>query len=410
MPMCPHCGSYISAGSPTCSCGASFATSSYEKEKDPEKLKKIEKANEWYRRGCELKRQGRYREALELLRKSRNLSNYGFSVYDEGWFLCDMGDYEGALEIFLTFKDNDNYGQLMAIGHALTKLGRYDEALDYYFKSIGSINRDSSFVPNYQNPFFGTYFTEEELEERAREKLNDKKRALSRVYAAIGLAYSYGENYKVAMKYADEAISFDGDNANNWNIRAIILEYMGKYGQSDECFKKAIELEDDNVFIENRARMLKRWCRELYDEDPERALKLIEEAIGILSSIQSDEDMGEYGLLRGEIRDRLDYDEGYDVLAEIGRENLFTLTGTYYCDHMDFEKGMVLNLLREPDNPFDGDAIAVYYCGRKVGYVANSPDTVSPHTTGASDLNIAESAYGEYVMEYGNRFKIARLR
>ena len=47
MPMCPHCGSYISAGSPTCSCGASFDTSSYEEKKDPEELKKIEKANEW---------------------------------------------------------------------------------------------------------------------------------------------------------------------------------------------------------------------------------------------------------------------------------------------------------------------------------------------------------------------------
>lgn len=71
---------------------------------------------------------------------------------------------------------------------------------------------------------------------------------------------------------------------------------------------------------------------------------------------------------------------------------------------------MVLNFLREPDNPFDSDAIAVHYYGRKVGYVANSLGTVSPHTTGASDLDIAESAYGEYVMEYMNRFKIGRLR
>lgn len=67
--------------------------------------------------------------------------------------------------------------------------------------------------------------------------LANKNKALSGVYAAIGLAYSYEENYNVAMKYADEAISFDGDNVNNWNIRAIILEDMSQYGQSDECFK-----------------------------------------------------------------------------------------------------------------------------------------------------------------------------
>ena len=115
---------------------------------------------------------------------------------------------------------------------------------------------------------------------------------------------------------------------------------------------KAIELKYDNVFIENRAWMLKRWCLELYDKDPEKALRLIEEAIEILLSIQSDEDIGEYRLLRGEIRDRLDYDDEYDVLDEIGRENLFTLTGTYYCSNMDFERGHGLKFFKGTGQSF----------------------------------------------------------
>lgn len=71
---------------------------------------------------------------------------------------------------------------------------------------------------------------------------------------------------------------------------------------------------------------------------------------------------------------------------------------------------MVLNLVREPDNEFDRDAIAVLYCGRKVGYVANSPNTVCSLTTSASELKIGDNAYAEYVTKYKSMYDIARLR
>ena len=55
-----------------------------------------------------------------------------------------------------------------------------------------------------------------------------------------------------------------------------------------------------------------------------------------------------------------------------------TLTGTKYYHGKDFlEPGMKLKLIKEPDNQYDNDAIRVELPGLgKIGYLANSPNTV----------------------------------
>ena len=71
---------------------------------------------------------------------------------------------------------------------------------------------------------------------------------------------------------------------------------------------------------------------------------------------------------------------------------------------------MVLNFLREPDNPFDSDAIAVHYYGRKVGYVANSDTTNCTKSSKASELkNLADTAYAQYLMRYHGSYHLARI-
>ena len=415
MPICPHCGSYVSEGSPICSCGASFGRSSYEEEKDPEEEKIKEKAKEYVRKGYRLKRERRYEEALQMFEKSRELGSHSFSYYDEARLYNEMGEYKKALECLEYYKNTNNYGILQTIAWTLSRLGRYDEALELYFKAIGVIEKSSEFIQNYESPWGGIYHTKEELDRQAREKQKSKRRELSRVYASIGLTYAYQENFKVAIRYADEAIEYGGDVADNLNVKAIILEHMGNYEESLKYFDKAIEMENDRVFIENKARMIKKWCEELYDEggDLEKAEKLILEAIDSLSSIRTVEKIDDYLILRDQIQGNVKFEEPVEIdddLMDIGHENLFTITGTHFYGFSGFEKGMVLNLVREPDNEFDKDAIAVYYCGRKVGYVANSPRTVCGLTTSASNLNIGDTAYAEYVTNFKSVHYIARLR
>ncbi len=62
-----------------------------------------------------------------------------------------------------------------------------------------------------------------------------------------------------------------------------------------------------------------------------------------------------------------------------------TITGVNYCYGMKpFEVGRVIKLVKEPDNEYDAEAIrAELPFIDKIGYVANSPNTVAKGTFSA---------------------------
>ena len=77
--------------------------------------------------------------------------------------------------------------------------------------------------------------------------------------------------------------------------------------------------------------------------------------------------------------------------------------------------GTLLKLVKEPDNEFDCDAIAVYAEGEKVGYVANNSYTKSELTSSASELqdkipDTADGCYLLYLDRYADvQFRIGRI-
>ena len=80
-------------------------------------------------------------------------------------------------------------------------------------------------------------------------------------------------------------------------------------------------------------------------------------------------------------------------------KTFFTLTGTkhYFGDEF-LEAGMRLELVKEPDNEHDKEAIYVTLEGLgKIGYVANSPYTVigESMSTGRLYDKIGDTALGE---------------
>ncbi len=85
----------------------------------------------------------------------------------------------------------------------------------------------------------------------------------------------------------------------------------------------------------------------------------------------------------------------------------FTITGTnHYMGKDFFEPKMKVNLVKEPDNEYDSEAIKVELPGLgKVGYVANSPYTVLGESYSAGRLydKIDDETAGEvlYVLENG---------
>ncbi len=66
----------------------------------------------------------------------------------------------------------------------------------------------------------------------------------------------------------------------------------------------------------------------------------------------------------------------------------FTLTGCNHYFGMAFiEKGMVLEIVKESDNAYDREAIRVQADGLgKIGYVANSPQTVKGESWSAGRI------------------------
>ena len=414
MPICPNCGSFVSEGSPVCSCGTSISYSRREEEteENPEEIERMELAREYYLEACSLERQGRYGEALRMYEKSRDLGHKGFTTYDRGLLYYEMGDYERALELFRKCTGMGKaYHMPRMIGKALTGLGRYDEALDMYFKTLGIIEKSDDFIQDYTSPNFGRYYTKEELDLMAMEKRARKRKEQARVYREIALTCMHQKRYRAALKYADEAIDFEGENARNWNVKAIILEDMGRLEKAKECYDRAIELEDHRVYIENKALMIMEWCRSLYENDGDlfKAESLIDEAIDELSTIQTDVDIVDYRILRNDIRDRIDFRKKRKALKAIGRENLITIAGTSYFGYPNFEEGMPLKLVRERDNDFEANAIAVYSGDSKVGYVANSTNASSEMSSMASDLDIPDTACAVYLMRYELRFHIAQI-
>ena len=82
-------------------------------------------------------------------------------------------------------------------------------------------------------------------------------------------------------------------------------------------------------------------------------------------------------------------------------EMYFTIAGcSHYYGTQFMEKGMKVKLEKEPDNPYDKEAIMVKIKGLgKCGYVANSPYTVKGESMSAGRLydKIGDKAKGKIV-------------
>ena len=77
----------------------------------------------------------------------------------------------------------------------------------------------------------------------------------------------------------------------------------------------------------------------------------------------------------------------------------FTITGTKHYHGQEFlKKGMIVQLVKEPDNAYDKEAIKVLMKGLdKIGYVANSPYTTLGDSFSAGRLydKIGKTAEGK---------------
>lgn len=234
-------------------------------------------------------------------------------------------------------------------------------------------------------------------------------------------AWNYYMDFKDedALYYINLALDLDDKHSNNWNKKAIILESLKRYEESEKCYNRSLELAKHDVVYDNKARMLLDWSHQLLEESKElpNGLKKLEEAKNKITkamnalSGDSDEDIDKYIKMRDSINFYIDYETEFQrnlkTLKGYDKSELFTITARkFYKNDISLTPSMPLKLVKEPDNEFDTDAIAVYVQDEKIGYVANNNYTKYELTSSASELQdkIKDTAQGSYLF-YLDRYE-----
>ena len=232
-----------------------------------------------------------------------------------------------------------------------------------------------------------------------------------------------------ALHYINMALDLNDRHANNWNIKAIILEGMERYAESERCYNISIQLSPKNLVYDNKARMLYKWAVQLLEESKNlsNGLNMLNEAydkvikaMRALPGENSAENLDKYLDLRDSINYYINYERKFqrklEALKKYDKKELFTITGrNFYKNDVKFIPGMSLKLVKEPDNEFDKDSIAVYAQDEKIGYIANNNYTKFELTSAASELqdeieDIVDGSYLFYLYRYSEiQFTIGRV-
>ena len=229
------------------------------------------------------------------------------------------------------------------------------------------------------------------------------------------MAWDYYMDFKEeeALYCINLALDLDKYHSNNWNRKAIILEALKRYRKSEECYNESLRLSPSNLVYDNKARMLYSWASHLREESKElsNGLKMLKDAkqicmraINTLPGENSKENINKYLKLKESIDFYIDYEETFqrnlETLKSYTKDELFTITGrNFYKNEIPLTPGMPLKLVKEPDNEFDNEAIAVYVQDKKIGYVANKDYTKYELSSSASELQdkIQDTAQGSYL-------------
>lgn len=232
-----------------------------------------------------------------------------------------------------------------------------------------------------------------------------------------------------ALRYINMALEMDENDANNLNRKAIILEALERYSQSEEYYNRSLKLSPKKIVYENKARMLYDWASKLLEDSKELsdgldklndAKEKVKKAIQTIPGEDSEEDVSKYLNLWDSVNFYISYERTFqrniENMKKYPKDELFTIAGRDFCKSKPpLNYGVQLRLVREPENEFDRDAIAVYVGAEKVGYVANSTHTRYEMTSTASELKgkIMDNTQAEYLcylQRYADvQFHIARI-
>ena len=135
---------------------------------------------------------------------------------------------------------------------------------------------------------YGPRKREDEIDEEALQKEREEQERKQTAEKIADEAWKlYKErSYGAALVFIDRALEYAPEESNMWNRKGAIFTELKIFETALENYNKAIELEDSEVYKNNKAETLIDWAYSLKDKrEYEKALDKINESIDIFQNI-----------------------------------------------------------------------------------------------------------------------------
>lgn len=181
--------------------------------------------NIWFALGHTYFINGKCKEAIDCYLKSKEIN--ASPGIDEciGDAYCKMGQYEEAIDYFLTYKATGGLRTIIRLANAYYSNGQFNEAVKILLKSIEEAKKSSVFINNYSY------------------RIDDH-------YCSLAFLYLMNSDYEKAIDYFLEAVPKDYILEDSKYIICMELEDVykieGLYEKSIDYLTKILETEPNN--------------------------------------------------------------------------------------------------------------------------------------------------------------------
>ncbi|QGR18541.1 tetratricopeptide repeat protein [Stygiolobus azoricus] len=197
---------------------------------------------------------GKLKEALRFAEKAKRTGSeprfstlYAYILYSLGYERQDVELLEKALKemqkALMTNKQLENdYEFLYYMANTLYELEKYNEALDAVNKAL-AIKEDESLHKLKGDILFKLGKYEDAIKEYEKSIEKDEN-----LYA-IGFTYYKMGEYKKALEYLDKAIAINPENPYYYETKAEVLLELEKKDEAMKEINKALEIDPENPYL-----------------------------------------------------------------------------------------------------------------------------------------------------------------
>ena len=197
----------------------------------------------WYNKGVALGELGKHEESIKCYDRAIEIDpNHEAAWYNKGWNLGRLGKHEEAIKSYdkATEIDPNDEEAWFGKGWNLSRLGKYEEAIKSYDKAI-------EIKPNYKEAWFGKGWNLSKLGKH-EEAIKCYDRAIeinpNDEAAWYNKAWDLGElgKHEESIKCYDRAIEIDPNDEEAWFRKGRNLSKLERYKEAAKCFERAYRL------------------------------------------------------------------------------------------------------------------------------------------------------------------------